>query len=231
MSAPSDTIVPELGPLLGRLAHPEPRGPAALPLDDIRLDLLAALYARAGLARREFADRKPDLARHQLSREAWLAVWQDAALRAGDRVLAHVDQEFAMAAVESRVPPKVLARFLPGDEDRRVTRNRVLSAGIPLEQIPPPELAAQWEDGLLRAAMALDASWTRLERVVLEELVAHAGSVERVRRWRRPRGVLWAGVTSTVVLALLLGLSLGGYLPAPGPLRTLQDWFWSLPWP
>ena len=231
MSAPSDTIVPELGPLLGRLAHPEPRGPAALPLDDIRLDLLSALYARAGLARREFADRKPDLARHQLSREAWLAVWQDAALRAADRVQARVDQDVAVAAVESRVPPRVLARFVPGDEDRRVTRNRILSAGIPLEQVPPPELAAQWEDGLLRAAMALDASWVRLEQVVLEELVAHAGPVDRVHRWRRPRGILWAGITCTLVLALLLGLSLGGYLPAPGPIGVLQDWFWSLPWP
>lgn len=231
MSAPSDTIVPELGPLLGRLAHPEPRGPAALPLDDLRLDLLSALYARAGLARREFADRKPDLARHQLSREAWLAVWQDAALRAADRVLARVDQEFTVAAVESRVPPRILARFVPGDEDRRVTRNRILSAGIPLEEVPPPELAAQWEDGLLRAAMALDASWARLEQVVLEELAAHAGPVEQVRRWRRPRGILWAGLTCTFALALLLGLSLGGYLPAPGPLGVLQDWFWSLPWP
>lgn len=231
MSAPSDPNVPELGPLLGRLAHPEPRGPAALPLDDLRLDLVSALYARAGLARREFADRKPDLARHQLSREAWLAVWQDAALRAADRVLARLDQDIAVAAVESRVPPRVLARFVPGDEDRRVTRNRILSAGIPLEQVPPPELATQWEDGLLRAAMALDASWVRLEQVVLEELVAHAGSVERVRRWRRPRSVLWVGMTCIIALGLLLGLSLGGYLPAPGPLGVLQNWFWSLPWP
>jgi len=231
VSAPTDTAVPELGPLLGRLAHPEPRGPAGFPLDDIRLDLLSALYARTGLARREFADRKPDLARHQLSREAWLVVWQDAARRAADRVLERVDQEVAAAAAESRMPAKALARVAPGDEERRVTRNRISSAGIPLEQIEPPELAAHWEDGLLHAAMALDASWERLERVVLEELAAHAGTVERVRRWRRPRALLWVGSAAGVTLALLLGLSLGGYLPAPGLLGVLQGWFWSLPWP
>ena len=231
MSAPTDTIVPELGPLLGRLAHPEPRGPALFPLDDIRLDLLSALYARSGLARREFADRKPDLARHQLSREVWLAVWQDAAGRAADRVLEQMDQDLADAAAESRMPAGVRERMKPGEEDRRVTRNRIMSAGIPLEQIDPPETATQWEDGLLRAAMALDASWERLEQVVLEERAAYLGSVERVRRWRRSRAVLWAGAAAGITLALLLGLSLGGYLPAPGPLGALQDWFWSLPWP
>lgn len=230
MSAPA-APVPELGPLLGRLAHPASRGPAALPLDDIRLDLLSALYARRGLAARELVDGKPDLARHQLSRQAWLSVWREAAGRVNARVWERIDLQIAAAAEEARMPAAARDRIRPGEEDRKVTRNRIESAGIPLEQVDPPESAADWEGGLLRAAMALDASWERLERIALEELALHAAAVERVRRWRRPRTGLWAGTGAGLLMVVLLGLSLGGYLPAPGPLAALQRWFWSLPWP
>lgn len=229
----TDTLaaVPELGPLLGRLAHPAPRGPAILPLDDLRFDLLSALYARRGLALRHHADGKPDLARHQLSREAWLAVWRESAGKVAARVWERLDLELQAAAAEARVPVAVLERLRPDEEERRVTRNRLESAGIPLEQVPPPESSADWEAGLLRAAMALDESWERLEQVIREELGHHAAAVGQVRRWRRPRRPLLVASVAGVALLVLLGLSVGGYLPAPGPLGVLQRWFWSLPWP
>ena len=28
-----------------------------------------------------------------------------------------------------------------------------------------------------------------------------------------------------------LGLAIGGYLPAPGLIGSVRDWWWSLPWP
>lgn len=223
--------VPELGPLLGRMASPAPRGPAELPLDDLRFDLLSALYVRAGLARGELAAGRPDLARRQLSREAWLAAWREATGRVSARVLDTLDEHFAAAAAESRMPAKVLARLGLPEEDRSVIRNRVAACGTGLEEMPAPEAVATWEAGLLRAAMALDEAWERMESVVVEELARYAPAIAAVRAWRRPVGPLWGWTALAILAALALGLSLGGYLPAPGPLAALQTWFWSLPWP
>ena len=223
--------VPELGPMLGRMASPAPRGPAALPLDDIRFDLLSALYVRAGLARSELAAGRPDVARHQLSREAWLAVWREAADRVATRLLERLTGRFSAAAAESRMPARLLVRRGLPEDDRAVIRNRVDACGTGLEEMPPPENVDDWPAGLLRASMALDDGWERLEGVVVEELARYAPAIEAVRVWRRPLAPLWAGTALVVVLVLGLGLSLGGYLPAPGPLGVLQTWFWSLPWP
>jgi len=223
--------VPELGPLLGRMASPASRGPAELPLDDIRFEMLSALYGRAGLARGELAAGRPDLARHQLGREAWLAVWRDASGRVAARLLEAVDGRFRAAAAESRMPARVLERKGLPAEDRAVIRNRVEACGIGLEEMPPPEDAAEWPAGLLRSAMALDDGWERLEAVVVQELARYAPAVAAVRAWRRPLAPLWAGTALVFAGVVGLGLSLGGYLPAPGFLGTLQRWFWSLPWP
>lgn len=231
MTAHAAGPVPEIGPLLGRLATCDPRGPAAFPLDDVRYNLLGGLYARAGLARREMAAGRVDTARHQLSRDAWLADWRGAAATVTQQCLAEIDGRFGAAAAESRMPRRVLERWVPTAEDRLVIRSRIESTGIPLERVRPPETAADWQDGLLRAAMALDESWQRLERAVVAELGDWDGDVTAVRAWRRPSRPLWLLSAMTLALALALGLSLGGYLPAPGPLGTLQRWFWSLPWP
>lgn len=228
--APIDSV-PQLGPLLGRFASPLPRGPAALPLDDLRGRLLAGLYARAGLARRELAAGRPDAARDQLSLAAWLTLWREATGQVAERVLAEVDRRLAQAAAESRMPPSRLEQQRPTEEDRNTLRARIDAAGIPLEDAAPPEAASSWSDGLFRTAMALDDSWDRLEQVVLGELAAWQANVGRVRAWRRPVAPLWAATVAAATLALALGLSLGGYLPAPGPLGALQRWFWSLPWP
>jgi hypothetical protein len=223
--------VPEIGPLLGRLASPAPRGPGAFPLDAVRLDLAGALFARAGVARREMDAGRVDLARHQLSREAWLAAWRDAVSVVTRGCVEELDRRFRAAAEESRMPAKVLARRIPNEEDRLVITSRLESAGIPLETAAPPEDAGPWGDGLLRVAMAADESWERLERMVVAELASWQPDVDAVRAWIRPRSLLWAISALGFAGALGLGLMLGGYLPAPGPLGALQHWFWNLPWP
>lgn len=225
------TAVPELGPLLGRFASPLPRGPAALPLDDLRRAALGGLYARAGLARRELSAGRPDVARDQLSRDAWLALWGDATGQVADRVMAEIERRLAMAAAESRMGPRRLAPLRPSDEDRQSLKARIEAAGIPLENVIPPEAVDSWGDGLFRAAMAIDESWERLEQVVIGELAAWQGTVEQVRAWRRPLAPLWVVTVLGLAAALALGLTLGGYLPARGPLGMMQRWFWSLPWP
>jgi hypothetical protein len=227
----SETDLPELGPLLGRMSSPAPRGPAALPLDDVRWTLLTGLYGRAGLARRELAAGRADTARSQLAHEVWLALWQDAARAAADLVQAELARRFAASAAESRIPPARLAAFRPTAEDRSTILARIQAAGIPLEQAAPPAgTDVPWRPALLRTAMALDASWERLEAVVVDELRAWDAELLAVRTWRRPLAPLWVATGVTAGLALALGLSLGGYLPAPGPLATLRQWWWSLPW-
>jgi hypothetical protein len=216
--------------MLGRLSSPAPRGPHALPLDDLRHQLLETLYQAGGSARSELAAGRADPARARLAHAVWLAPWHQAVERAAVRLLGEIDRRFEEAAAESRMPLRRLQEARPSEADRLTVRARLEAAGIPLERVTPPEAARDWNEGLLRTAMALDDSWERLERAVVAELDAWGVDVGRVRTWRRPTGPLWLLTGLTLLLAVVLGLSMGGYLPAPGPLRLLQQWFWSLPW-
>jgi hypothetical protein len=200
-----------------------------LPLDDLRYQLLESLYRAGATARREMAGQS-EAAQSVLTHAAWLAPWRIAVDGAVTRLLAEIDVRFDAAAAESRMPPRALRAAKPSGEDRHAIRARVEAAGIPLERVNPPDRAADRNDALLRAAMALDDSWDRLERVIGEELRSWQADVERVRAWRRPTAALWLITGLALVLAIGLGLSLGGYLPAPGPLGALQRLFWSLPW-
>lgn len=222
--------IPELGPLLGRLASPAARGPECLPLDDLRFDLLTSLYAQGALARKAAEAGDAGAAAHALAPAEWLRLWRDAAGRAAERALAEIDHRLREAARVSRIPPKLLAARLPGGADGRTIRSRCESAGIPLEQVAE-SIADGLHQQLLRSAMALDESWERLIRVVEEEIADWEPEIVAVHDWRRPRAMLWTFTVGGLVAALLLGLSLGGYLPAPGPLGMLQRWWWSLPWP
>ena len=222
--------VPELGPLLGRLSSPAPRGPAPLPLDDLRHQLLDHLYRAGADARREALAGRTDPARARLAHSAWLTPWRQVVEAASARLLGEIDRRFEEAAAESRMPLRRLQEARPSEADRSTVKARLEAAGIPLERVTPPEESRDWNEALLRSAMALDDSWERLEHAVVAELEGWAGDIGRVRAWRRPTGPLWLLTALALVLAVALGLSLGGYLPAPGPLRLLQQWFWSLPW-
>lgn len=224
------TGVPELGPLLGRFAGSAPRGPEAFPLDDLRFKLLSSLYERFGQARGELAAGNPSRAAQLISRETFLELWQEASGTAGDRLLAELDRRFDSARGESRMPPAAAAALRPSEADRKTIRARIGAAGIPLERIVSPPEAENLNTSLLHAAMALDDSWERLGSTIVAELRAWEGDVTRVRAWRRSTVPLWVITALTALLAIALGLSLGGYLPAPGPLGVLQRWFWSLPW-
>jgi hypothetical protein len=223
--------VPEVGPLLGRFAESAPRGPAAFPLDDLRLRLLSALYDRFGEARRALGAGNPGRAGELISRDTFLGLWKDASSTAADRLLAELDRRFRAAGEESRMPRAMLANEAPSDSDRKVIRARIEAAGIPLERIESPDSAPDVTTALLHAAMALDESWERLGSTAVAELASWERDVARVRAWRRDTTVLWIGTAIAAIAAIALGLSLGGYLPAPGPLGVLQRWFWSLPWP
>jgi hypothetical protein len=217
--------------MLGRLAAVPGPSPAEVLLGDVRLVLLTSLFARAGQARHEAAAGRIEPARSHLGLDEWLAIWRDAASLAASRVEEEIERRFRAAAMESRMPGRLLRRRLPASEQRQALRTRCDSAGIPLERAPPPEQAAEWNEGLLVAAMALDESWGRLVATAAAELSRQDGEIESVRRWARPTAGLWVIAAAAMLAATTLGLSLGGYLPAPGVLAVLQEWFWSLPWP
>ncbi len=222
--------VPELGPLLGRFADSAPRGPAAFPLDDLRFRLLSGLYQRFGQARRALEAGDMAGAAAQISRDAWLGLWREASSTVTARLLAELDRRFEAARAESRMPPARLLPLKPSEADRGTIRARIDAAGIPLERLESPEAAPDLKTALLRAAMALDSSWERLGAAAVAELLSWEREIARVRAWRRSTMPLWLITAVAIILTLALGLSLGGYLPAPGPLGALQRWFWSLPW-
>jgi hypothetical protein len=205
--------IPELGPLLGRLGDPAPRGSvggevAAL-LDPVRYDLVTDLFRRAAVARRAWAAGQVVEAQAAIGPQAWEEVFRAAAAAAANRCLTAIEARFATAA------------------ERHAFAVRCESAGIPVEDLPPLDLTDQPSEWFRRAGMALDHSWDRLEGVVREELAAWQPERAAVTACHRPRALLWTVTAVVLAAAAALGLSLGGYLPAPGLLTALRNWWWE----
>lgn len=234
------TAVPELGPLLGRLADTSvtlPRPPLAL--DDIRYALVTELFELAGAAR-EFADDN-DLAdaAASLGRRAWLDAWERAVSAVATRVAERIDSRLRGAARESRLPARQLARLLLDDEERRGIAVRLGVAGGPfvaaldaLESTVPAvgrgdAALLRWHEALGRVARQLEVAWAALSDAALEEEAAWNAEIERVRRWRRARWPLWAITALVLAVAGYLGLVLGGFVAVPGFLRPLAEFWWS----
>ena len=219
-----------MGPLVGRLLTPAEPEPDAL-LDELRVELLTTLFAAAGRARTAARQEGTAAARAQLGHAVWLDAYRHAAERAASQSADLIDRRIRDAARVSRMPDRRLVRHLLTSADRETLLHRMISAGIPLERTPPPEEAEPWADGLRRSAAALETSWERLVRFVGEERVRGDAVARAVSQWRRSPVPLWILTGALLVLALYLGLVVGGYLPAPGPLANLRALWWSLPWP
>jgi hypothetical protein len=251
VTLPSNSIeawtVPELGPSLGRLSDPPgtfaDRGVLDVVLEDIRLDLVTRLFDVAGAARSFAAagDRQGAIA--SLGRVAWLELWERAVAASARQITDLVNSRLREAAVESRLPPKRLDRFLLTPEDERAIASRLGSGGAgfvgaldALEQTVPAAAAPgqrgrlgldDWQRALATAARRLESAWLALIGAALTEQDHWKAEIERVRAWRRPTWPLW-GLTFAVLLAVTyLGLVLGGYLPVPAPLRDLAELWWS----
>lgn len=226
-SPPRGARVPELGPWLGSLVVGTD-SISGLRLEEIRLRLVERLFA-AGHRVREGGT---GVARSSAAvlREEWLEAFRAAADEAAHRCLAEIDRRLEEAVRVSRMPAALFARHRPSDEDRRVTVNRFESAAIPLEQVLHRGDEAG-VGGLRRDATLVEASWDRLVRVAAEELAAGDREAAVIRAWVRPRAPLWVLTAIVALVALLLGLVLGGYLPAPGLLGSLRRGWWGLPWP
>lgn len=240
MAHVTESAVPELGPLLGRLADPAGARSGVVPLDDIRLTLVSELFELAGAAR-AFADAGDLAAAAQsLNRHGWLVAWDRAVDVASARVAGRIEARLRSAAAESRLPRRKLKRILLTDNERRGIAVRLGSGGALLvdaldemersvrETARQGKAAAAWRDALAAVARRLEASWRSLETAAADEEAAWREDTSDVRAWRLPRWPLWL-VSVVVVIGLgWVALVLGGFVDSPAWFRPVANWWWNL---
>jgi transcriptional regulator with XRE-family HTH domain len=224
-------LLPELGPLLGRLvAPPAERAPIEASFDQVRLELLSTLFDRAREARDLLAGGDEPAAHSALGGGVWLGLWEQAVSAVTRAVSGEIELRIREAATLSRYPRKRLAAALPDAEALRLLAARLSATGIELEAALERlgELSRPWQEELRRAAGELEASWERLLATAREELLTWDQLAATIRVWRRPWQPLLLVSAVLLGLASWLGLVLGGYLSAPGWLRPSTDWAWKL---
>ena len=231
--APVLPSLPELGPFLGHLATADAPASRDPELEPVRLAMLSALFQRAGRVRALLADGDAEGARAVMSPEVWLGIWEGAVAGAAEALLSGIERRLRDAAAGSRIRPRKVAALLPGAEDRRILDARLASAGIGLEQtlleLAKPGL--EWDESLRRTAGELTGAWDQLVALARQERGFWERRVADVRAWRRPWRPLLLTGAALLLLAVWVGLVLGGYLPVPAFLRPLTEWYWSRPWP
>ncbi len=240
----SATLVPELGPALGRLcARSTSPGPAWVRLDDIRLRVATEVFELGGAARAFAAADDRAAAVSSLNRQAWLVEWERAVAEASDRIAQAVNARLSAAGREARLPARRRRQLPLSDADHRAISGRLGAGGFAflqalevLEQLVPAVSAGgargdaavrEWQEAVLAVARRLESAWLELESAALREEALWTPEIERVRAWRRPTWPLWLLSAVLVVAATWLGLVLGGYLPVPSALRGFADAVWQ----
>ena len=235
------SLIPELGPSLGRLtARATSPGRAPVVLDDFRLELVTTVFEHAAAAR-AFGDDAAAVA-SALNRAAWLAAWEATVAAVAARLADYVERQLASAAAESRLPQRLRSTLVLSESDRRAIAGRLglgsfaflrsldaLERTVPAVSASAPRGAAavqEWQEALLGVARRLESAWLALEEAAEREPAVWAESIERTRRWRRPLWPLWAITGLVVLVAGYVGLVFGGYLPAVGPVGALARAWW-----
>jgi hypothetical protein len=240
----SATLVPELGPALGRLCvRRTSPGPRWVRLDDIRLQVATEVIELGGAARAFAAADDRPAAVSSLNRQAWLVEWERAVAEASDRIAQAVNARLEAAGREARLPARRRRELALSDADRRAISGRLGAGGFAflqalevLEQLVPAVSAGgtradaavrEWQEAVLGVARRLESAWLELESAALREEALWTPEIEQVRAWRRPTWPLW--LVSAVLLAgaTWLGLVLGGYLPVPPALRGFAEAVWQ----
>jgi len=231
MIAGDAAIIPELGPLLGRLvAPPAERSPLEARFDQIRLDLLTELFERARAAREVLALGDTAAGRAALGGPVWLEVWGRAVAAVTRTLGEDIERRLREAAAASRYPKQRLALALPDPEAQRLLAARLSAAGIGLEEAAEGlgDPSRPWSEALRRIGGELEASWERLLTAARGELATWSAQAAAIAAWRRPWRPLLIAAALLFLVACWLGLVLGGYLSAPSWLRPLTDWVWNL---
>jgi hypothetical protein len=231
LKIPMPLRVPELAPSLGRVLVPRRLEEPWVPLDDIREELATRVLELGGEARAAVVREERERVLDAVGRRAWLAAWDAAVRRAGERVSAALDGEIERAAHRVRMPRRHRRRRLLAASEKRAIAVRLAAGGETLvaaldaldavalrvreASVLDKAALAEWQEALRTAGRRLEAAWLALETQIADERRRWAPEIEAVERWRPrlwPLVALWAPVAATL---LWLGLILGGYLPAP----------------
>jgi hypothetical protein len=228
---PMPLRVPELAPSLGRVLVPRRLEEPWVPLDDIREELATRVMELAGEARAATAREDRERVLDAVGRRAWLAAWEAAVRRAGERVTAALDGEIERAGRRVRMPRASLRRRLLTGSEKRAIAARLAAGGETLvaaldaldavgarvreASVLDKGAHAEWQEALRTAARRLEAAWLALETQVADEERRWTGEIDAVTRWRPSLWPLVALWTPLAVALVWLGLVLGGYLLAP----------------
>jgi hypothetical protein len=228
---PMPLRVPELAPSLGRVLVPRRLTEPWVPLDDIREELATRVMELGGEARAAAVREERDRVLEAVSRRAWLAAWEAAARRAGDRVAAAIDLEIRRTAARVRMPRRTRRHRLLAASEKRAIGARLAAGGETLvaaldaldaaaarvkdATVLDKDAHADWQESLRTAARRLEVAWLALEAEVMEEGRRWAGEIDAIGRWRPPLWPLIAVWAPLAAVLLWLGLVIGGYLPAP----------------
>lgn len=235
----TEPVIPELGPLLGRLTEPAAAAPRGIPLDDIRLTLVTELFDLAAAARDFAREGDASSAVQSLNRQSWAAAWDRAVTAAADRIAERVDARLRSAAAESRLPAARLGKVLLSPEERRGIEVRIGVGGAALfealdemesqvrESSRAGDFAEVWRTALVSVARSVESAWIALEDAAVREAAAWEEDVAQVRAWRRPGWPLLALIVVVTAAAVYLGLVLGGFLPLPSLLEPFAEWWWA----
>lgn len=229
--------VPELGPALGKLITGTGRATGPLPLDHFRRRVVSRLIDAAGEARRLAAKEERGAALAAVSPQVWLDTWEEAVAAVSGALADYVNGRLDAEAVAVRMSGRA-RRDLPLDaSERRALAGRLGAAGAALvSALDAIELRAgrlldatvrdrqeldAWQSALALAARRLEAAWLALEDQVTIELAQWEAVAERVAQWRRPWWPVAAAGLPAFLVALWLGLILGGYVAAPRWIENL----------
>src|SRR6266700_1101044 len=156
---PMPLRVPELAPPLGRVLVPRRLEEPWVPLDDIREELATRVMELGGEARAAAARDDRDRVLDAVSRRAWLAAWEGAVRRAGERVTAALDAEIERAARRVRMPRRRRRRRLLAGSEKRAIAARLAAGGETLvAALDALDAVAGWRPSL----WPLVALWTPL---------------------------------------------------------------------
>src|SRR2546428_8908872 len=228
---PMPLRVPELAPSLGRVRVPRRLEERWVPLDDIREELAPRVMELGGEARAAAAGEDRDRVLDAVSRRAWLAAWEAAVRRTGERVTAALDQEIERAARRVRMPRRPRRRRLLRGPEKRAIAARLAAGGETLvaaldvldavaarvreASVLDKGAHADWQEALRTAARRLEAAWLALETQVADEQRRWTDEIDAVARGRPSLWPLVAPWTPLAVALAWLRRGVRGHLPAP----------------
>jgi len=239
--SPAPTL-PELGGALGRVAGAR-SSPRHAVFDTIRIALATELFQAAGRCRAHLAEGDVAAGVASLGPEQWLDTWERAVTAAGEALADRIHRAFEVAASESRMPPRLLATFVPTPPERRsltahlgkgtgrldqaLDKLRAAAAGALDGDGARHDSLGVWMETVDLCARRIEAAWADLLEAADHEEVRWQREVEAVRAWRRPRWPLWVLSAAVVLVAIYLGLVAGGFLAPPAVLRPWAEFWWE----